>query len=77
MTEIFLKFVNMGIAAGWLVLAVMLLRLALCRAPKGLTLVLWGIVALRLVLPVSIQSIFSKSLRFKVGSQFSTALSIR
>ncbi len=59
MTEIFLKFVNMGIAAGWLVLAVMLLRLALCRAPKGLTLVLWGIVALRLVLPVSIQSIFS------------------
>lgn len=59
MTEIFLKFVNMGIAAGWLVLAVMLLRLALRRAPKGLTLVLWGIVALRLMLPVSIQSIFS------------------
>ena len=59
MTDIFLKFVNMGIAAGWLVLAVMLLRLVLRRAPKELTLVLWGIVALRLVLPVSIQSIFS------------------
>lgn len=59
MTDIFLKFVNMGIAAGWLVPVVMLLRLALRRAPKGLVLVLWGIVALRLVLPVSIQSIFS------------------
>ena len=59
MTGIFLKSVNMGIAAGWLVFAVMVLRLILRRAPKGLMLVLWGIVALRLVLPASVQSIFS------------------
>ena len=59
MTGIFLKSVNMGIAAGWLVFAVMVLRLILRRAPKGLMLVLWGIVALRLGLPVSVQSIFS------------------
>lgn len=59
MTDIFLKFVNMGIAAGWLVPVVVLLRLVLRRAPKELMLVLWGIVALRLLLPVSIQSIFS------------------
>ena len=39
--------------------AVMVLRLILRRAPKGLMLVLWGIVALRLVLPASVQSIFS------------------
>ncbi len=59
MTDIFLKFVNMGIAAGWLVLAVIILRFVLRKAPKWLMPVLWGIVALRLVLPVSIQSIFS------------------
>ncbi|MDE6221860.1 MAG: M56 family metallopeptidase [Lachnospiraceae bacterium] len=59
MTDIFLKFVNMGIAAGWMVLAVIVLRLVLRKAPKWLMPVLWGIVALRLVLPVSIQSIFS------------------
>lgn len=59
MTDIFLKFVNMGIAAGWLVLVVVLLRLVLRSAPKELVLVLWGIVGLRLLLPVSIQSIFS------------------
>ncbi|MDE7203671.1 MAG: M56 family metallopeptidase [Lachnospiraceae bacterium] len=59
MTDIFLKFVNMGIAAGWLVIAVIVLRLVLRKAPKWMMLVLWGIVALRLVLPVSIQSIFS------------------
>ena len=59
MTNIFLKFVNMGIAASWLVLVVMVLRLTLQKAPKWLRLVLWGIVALRLVLPISIQSVFS------------------
>lgn len=59
MTDIFLKSVNMGIAAGWLVLAVMILRLLLRRAPKQLMFALWGIAALRLVMPVSIQSIFS------------------
>lgn len=59
MTDIFLKSVNMGISAGWLVLAVMILRLLLRRAPKQLMFALWGIAALRLVMPVSIQSIFS------------------
>lgn len=59
MTNIFLKFVNMGIAASWLVLVVVILRLTLRKAPKWLRLVLWGIVALRLILPVSIQSVFS------------------
>ncbi len=59
MTDIFLKSVNMGIAAGWLVLAVMILRLLLRRAPRQLMFALWGIAALRLVMPVSIQSIFS------------------
>lgn len=59
MTDIFLRFVNMAIAASWLVLAVIVLRIVLRKAPKWLMLVLWGIVALRLALPVSIQSVFS------------------
>lgn len=59
MTDIFLRFVNMAIAASWLVLAVFVLRIVLRKAPKWLMLVLWGIVALRLALPVSIQSVFS------------------
>lgn len=59
MTGIFLKVVNMGIAAGWLVLAVITLRLVFRRAPKWMMPVLWGIAALRMVLPVSIQSVFS------------------
>lgn len=42
MTDIFLKSVNMGIAAGWLVLAVMILRLLLRRAPRQLMFALWG-----------------------------------
>lgn len=59
MIDLFLKSVNMGIAASWLILAVIVLRLVLRKAPKRLVFVLWGIVALRLMLPVSIQSIFS------------------
>ena len=34
MSEVFLKILNMSISASWLVLAVLLLRLALKRAPK-------------------------------------------
>lgn len=51
MTNIFLRFVNMSIAASWLVLVVVLLRLLLKKAPKWLNTVLWGIVGIRLVMP--------------------------
>lgn len=59
MTSIFLKFVNMSIAASWLVLAVVMLRLLLKKAPKWSNMVLWGIVGLRLLVPFSIESAFS------------------
>lgn len=59
MADIFLKTVNMSISAGWIVLAVLLLRLILKRAPKWINCVLWGIVGLRLVMPFSFESIFS------------------
>ena len=59
MSEVFLKLLNMSISASWLVLAVLLLRLLLKKAPKWVNVLLWGIVAVRLMLPFSLESIFS------------------
>lgn len=59
MSEIFLKIVNMSISASWVVLAVLLLRLLLKKAPKWINGILWGIVGLRLIIPFSFESIFS------------------
>jgi len=59
MAELFLKIVNMSISAGWIVLAVLLLRLLLKKAPKWIPVLLWGIVAVRLMLPVTVESSFS------------------
>ena len=51
MTDIFLIIVNMSISAVWLVLAVLALRLLLKRTPRWISVLLWGIVAVRLVCP--------------------------
>jgi len=59
MSEIFLKAVNMSISASWLVLVVLLLRLILKKAPKWVNVLLWGIVAVRLICPISIESVLS------------------
>ena len=59
MSEVFLKVVNMSISAGWLVLAVLALRLVLKKAPKWVNVLLWGIVAIRLICPFSIESALS------------------
>lgn len=59
MSEFFLNIVNMSISASWIVLAVLLLRLLLKKAPKWITVLLWGIVAIRLICPFSIESVMS------------------
>lgn len=59
MSEVFLKIVNMSISASWIVLAVLLLRLILKKAPKWVNVMLWGIVAVRLICPFSIESALS------------------
>lgn len=59
MTEFFVSVVNMSISAGWIVLAVLLLRLLLKKAPKWITVLLWGIVAVRLICPFTIESALS------------------
>ena len=55
----FSTILNVSIAASWMVLAVFLLRFALKKAPKWVHVLLWGLVAVRLLMPFSIESSFS------------------
>ena len=59
MEHIFLKILNMSITATYLALAVILLRLLLRRAPRAIHVVMWAMVGIRLLCPVSIKSILS------------------
>ncbi len=59
MGGVFSKVLNMSIAASWLILAVIVLRLLLRKAPKWIRCILWGIVAVRLICPVSFESTLS------------------
>ena len=59
MTAVFLRILNLGIAAGWLILAVVAARLLLRRAPKRLVCALWILVAVRLLCPVRLESSLS------------------
>ena len=59
MSELFLKIVNMSISASWVVIAVLTLRFCLKKAPKWVNVLLWGIVAARIVFPFSIESVLS------------------
>ena len=59
MNEFFLKIINMSISASWLIFAVLILRLALKKAPKWVNVLLWGIVAIRLICPFSFESALS------------------
>ena len=59
MNELFLKIINMSISASWLVLAVLILGFVLKKAPKWVNVLLWGIVAVRLICPFTIESAVS------------------
>lgn len=59
MALLFTRIFNMSVSAGYIVLVVLLLRLALKKAPKWVTLLLWGIVGIRLVCPVTFESVWS------------------
>lgn len=59
MGDVFLKLLNISITAGWLILAVLCIRLLFRRIPKWITCLLWGVVAIRLIFPFSIESEFS------------------
>ena len=59
MSELFLEIVNRSIAASWIVIAVLILQFCLKKAPKWVNVLLWGIVAVRLIFPFSIESALS------------------
>lgn len=59
MNELFLFVLNTGIAAGWLILAVLVLRLLLCKSPKWTRLFLWAVVGIRLLLAFPMESPWS------------------
>ena len=59
MGDVFLKLLNMSITASWLILAVLGIRLLFRKIPKWITCLLWGVVAIRLIFPFSIESAFS------------------
>ncbi len=59
MNELFLKIVNMSITASWLVLAVIAVRLVFRKTPKWILCFFWGLVAVRLICPFSVESSLS------------------
>lgn len=59
MEAIFLKILNMSITASWLVLAIIILRLLLKKAPKAISVFMWALVGVRLICPFSFESILS------------------
>ena len=59
MSAVFLKILNMSISASWIAMIVLVLRLCLKRAPKWWNVLLWGLVAVRLMLPFSVESALS------------------
>lgn len=59
MEELFINLLDMSITAGWIILAIVLLRFCLNKAPRWITCALWAVPALRLVFPFSIPSSIS------------------
>ena len=59
MAAVFLKLLNMSITASWMIMAVIILRVVLKNAPKFICCILWGLVAIRLICPISFESVLS------------------
>ena len=59
MSDVLFRLLNMGLTAGWLVLIVIFARLLLKKAPRWISVALWALVGIRLLVPVSLESVFS------------------
>jgi len=59
LSEAFLEVLNMSITASWVIITAILLRLLLRKAPKAIICFLWLFVAIRLICPFSVESVFS------------------
>lgn len=59
MGEVFLKLLNLSLTASCLILVVICFRFIFRKIPKWVNCLLWGIVAIKLICPFSIESVFS------------------
>jgi len=59
MGNVFLSIVNISITASWLILAVIVFRALFNKAPKRIICALWGLVAVRLLIPIKLESMLS------------------
>ncbi len=59
MSELLLTVLNMSLTASYVILFVILARLLLKKAPNFISYALWGVVAFRLTIPFSFESMFS------------------
>lgn len=59
MTQVFLSVLNMSLTAGYVIIAVILARFFLKKAPKSISYFLWAVVGFRLLFPFSFESVFS------------------
>ena len=56
MSALFTEILNLSIVSSFLIVAVLILRLLLKKAPKGARYVLWAMVSVRLLVPFSFES---------------------
>lgn len=69
MERIFLDLLNLSLTAGCLIAAILLLRPLFKKAPRWMCCALWGLVALRLLCPFSIESTLSIAPRTELVSE--------
>lgn len=59
MDKLFLTVLNMSLTGAFVIAVICVARLLLKKAPKIISYCLWAVAGFRLVLPVSIESVFS------------------
>ncbi len=59
MSDFLLSLLNMSIVSCWLILALIILRPLLKKAPKAFVCALWALVGLRLICPITFESVLS------------------
>lgn len=57
--SLFLNILNISLTAGYLILAVTIIRFLFKKLPKWSLCILWAVVAIRLIMPFSIESVLS------------------
>ena len=58
MERLFIRILNLSITSGYVIIAVLLIRLFLKKAPGYIRCLLWALVGVRLMVPFSLESIF-------------------